>query len=81
MQGRRVLRVHYRRERWTWLDWIVVVACVGVAAAVLLIRARAPAMLAYSPYQDLLPAFSPAMGMALLILLAPLLQPEPGTEE
>ena len=74
MQGRRVLRVHYHRERWSWLDGLVLVVCLGVAAIVLTIRARSPSVLAFSPYQSLLPGFGPAIGMALLALLVPLLQ-------
>jgi energy-coupling factor transport system permease protein len=74
MQGRRVLRVHYRREDWSWLDGVVLIACAGVAAMVVLTRVRAPEVLAYSPYQRLLPAFRPAIGVALLALLVPLLQ-------
>jgi energy-coupling factor transport system permease protein len=74
MQGRRVLRVHYRREGWSWLDGLVLIVCLGVAAMVLTIRARSPSALAFSPYQRLLPDFSPAIGITLVALLVPLLQ-------
>lgn len=71
-QGRRVLRVRYRRERWTWRDGIVLAFCVGVATSIALIRRRAPAALAYSPYQNLLPSFDPVTGVILVLLLVPL---------
>jgi energy-coupling factor transport system permease protein len=70
-QGRRVLRVHYRRERWTWRDGVVVAICTGVVGLVL-IGGRALGALAYSPYQDLVPVFNPGIGVVLILLLAPL---------
>jgi energy-coupling factor transport system permease protein len=71
-QGRRVLRVHYRKERWTWRDGVVSVACAGCAAALFLARLRDPGSLAYSPYQGLAPVFDPMIGVSLMLLLAPL---------
>jgi hypothetical protein len=71
-QGRRVLRVHYRRERWTWRDGVVLAACAGSAAVIVLTRLRAPGALGYSPYQRIVPAFDPMVGIALMLLLAPL---------
>lgn len=71
-QGRRVLRVHYRRERWSWRDGIVIAACVGVAVSVAWVRQGGSNPLAYSPYQALSPAFVPAIGVVLMLLLVPL---------
>jgi len=71
-QGRRLLRTHYRRERWTWRDGVVLAACAGVAAFLVLARGRASEALAYSPYQSVVPAFNPTVGVVLMLLLAPL---------
>jgi energy-coupling factor transport system permease protein len=71
-QGRRVLRVHYRRDRWSWRDGLVIAVCAGVAVLVVVTRLRDPGRLAYSPYQKLLPAFDPVVGVVLMFLLAPL---------
>jgi energy-coupling factor transport system permease protein len=71
-QGRRVLRVHYRRERWSWRDAIVIAVCGGVIGFVVWTRLQAPGALAYSPYQTILPAFDPVIGISLMFLLAPL---------
>jgi energy-coupling factor transport system permease protein len=71
-QGRRVLRVHYRQEHWTWRDGVVIAACVGVAAFVIWTRLRSPGALAYSPYQNLAPGFDPVVGVSLMLLLVPL---------
>jgi energy-coupling factor transport system permease protein len=72
-QGRRVLRVHYRRDRWTWPDGVVLVACLAVAVLLVLVRLQDPGVLVYSPYQQLLPPFHPLVGVALILLIAPVL--------
>jgi energy-coupling factor transport system permease protein len=71
-QGRRVLRVHYRRERWTWRDGVVIAACAAVAAFVAWTRLRVPGALAYNVYQNVAPDFEPVVGIVLMFLLAPL---------
>jgi hypothetical protein len=71
--GRRVLRVHYRRYRWTWRDVVVWVPSLALAGLFVLARLRDPGMLAYSPYESLVPSFDPVFGIALMFLLAPLL--------
>jgi hypothetical protein len=71
-QGRRVLRIPYRRERWTWRDGTVIALCVGVGAYLVFLRMRTPGSLAYSPFQKIAPAFDPLIGGALMLLLVPL---------
>jgi hypothetical protein len=72
-QGRRVLRVHYRRERWTWRDGLVIAVCVGVAAFIVWTRLTTAGALAYRPYQNMAPAFDPLIGVTLMLLLVPLI--------
>jgi hypothetical protein len=71
--GRRVLRVYYRRYRWTWRDAVVWVPSLAVTALLVLTRLRAPGVLEYSSYDSLVPPFDPLFGLALMFLLAPLL--------
>lgn len=71
--GRRVLRVHYRRYRWTWHDAAVLIPCLVVLTFLVVIRLRSPGVLAYSPYESLVPPFDSTFGIALMFLLAPLL--------
>jgi energy-coupling factor transport system permease protein len=71
-QGRRVLRVHYRRESWTWRDGVVLAVCVGVVVFLILSLAGGTEALAYSSYQSIVPAFNPNIGVMLMFLLAPL---------
>ena len=70
-QGRRVLRVRYRRDHWTWRDGVALAAC--LAALVLLASARFQdaAAFAYSSYDQLLPPFDAAVGVALILLIVP----------
>ena len=70
-QGRRVLRVRYRLERWTWRDGVVLAFCLAAAALLALARLKDGAAFAYSSYVDLLPPFDPAIGIALILLAAP----------
>ena len=80
-QGRRVSRTHYRRDRWTWRDGVTL-ACSALCAAAL-VGLRLPGLwttglwtagsdpLAYSPYAELVPTFTPWLGAVLLTLVAP----------
>jgi energy-coupling factor transport system permease protein len=72
-QGRRVLRIHYRRDPWTWSDGIVLAVCLGVALLLAWVRLQEPGVLVYSPYQQLLPPFHPLVGVALILLVVPVL--------
>ena len=76
-QGRGVRRSRYRRPRWEARDTALAVTSVLVIAAVAGARFLAPATLYYSPYPpaDLLPAFNPLIGAALLPLALPALLP------
>jgi energy-coupling factor transport system permease protein len=71
VQGRRVLRVHYRQERWTWQDGVVLALCLAVAALLVWVRLRDDAAFAYSPYARLLPPFDATVGLALVLLAGP----------
>jgi energy-coupling factor transport system permease protein len=70
-QGRRVLRTHYRRDRWTWRDIGVLTASLGVVATLVIARIRRPAALPYYPYVELKPAFDPVIGGVLITLALP----------
>jgi energy-coupling factor transport system permease protein len=70
-QGRRVLRVRYRRDRWTWRDGAVLAVCLAVVALLAFVRLQDAAAFAYSPYNQLLPPFDPTAGIALILLVAP----------
>jgi energy-coupling factor transport system permease protein len=72
-QGRRVLRVRYRREAWTWWDGAVLALCLASVALLALVRVQGAAAFAYSPYTGLLPPFDALAGVALLLLTAPAL--------
>ena len=72
-QGRRVLRVRYRRDRWTWRDGLVLAVCLAVVALLALARLQDAAAFAYSPYDALLPPFAATVGIALVLLVAPVL--------
>ena len=72
-QGRRVLRTHYRRDRWTWRDGAVTLASLGVVALLIAIRIRRPAALPYYPYSELRPPFESVIGGALITLSLPAL--------
>lgn len=68
--GRSAPTTHYRPRAWHWHSTWLTIISVGVAAASYLGREAA----FYSPYPRLsLPAFAPALGLALLALAAPLL--------
>jgi len=70
-QGRRVLRVRYRRERWTWRDGVVLAVCLAVVGLLAWARLQDAAAFAYSPYDRLLPPFEAIVGIALVLLIAP----------
>jgi energy-coupling factor transport system permease protein len=71
--GRRIPHTTYRHETWTWRDWVVGLSA-GVAVAVFFVPGLDRAALAYYPYPALsLPGFSPAIGVASLGLLGPVL--------
>jgi energy-coupling factor transport system permease protein len=70
-QGRRVLRVHYRRDRWTWQDGVVLATSLAVVVALLLARTRDATVLLYDPYQRLLPPFHTWVGLTLAALAVP----------
>jgi energy-coupling factor transport system permease protein len=70
-QGRRVSRTHYRRDRWTWRDGVILGVCLAVVAVLVVTRAQDPTALLYHPYTQLLPPFDPWLGAALLALVAP----------
>jgi energy-coupling factor transport system permease protein len=72
-QGRRVLRVHYRRDDWTWRDAFVLALTSAVAVVWLIARLRSPDALAYNPYLDWLPRFGLVVGVGLMFLLSPML--------
>jgi energy-coupling factor transport system permease protein len=72
-QGRRVIRTHYRRERWTWRDGVVVALAAVVLGAVAWTLTQHVRALGYDPYQDLLPPFRGWLGLALAALIAPAL--------
>ena len=72
LQGRRVRRTWYRRQRWTIRDTAIVVSSGLALAAVMAGRLADPAAMAYNPYAgSLLPPFNPLVGAALLLLAAP----------
>jgi energy-coupling factor transport system permease protein len=71
-QGRRVLRVHYRTAKWSWRDGIALSACAGIVGALAFAGVRSPGVLAYSPYQNIAPAFDPLVGIVLMLYLVPL---------
>ena len=79
-QGRRVLRVHYRRDRWAWPDGVVLAVCLLVVTLLALAYLQEPGVLVYSPYQQLLPPFHPLVGVALILLIVPLLFGRSGRE-
>jgi energy-coupling factor transport system permease protein len=70
-QGRRVLRVRYRQDHWTWRDGAVLAACLAVVVLLAFARLQDAAAFAYSPYNELLPPFDPIIGIALILLVAP----------
>ena len=70
-QGRRVSRTHYRRDRWTWRDGVVLGVCLAVATILVLLRMRDATALFYYPTTALLPPFYPWLGAALTALVAP----------
>lgn len=70
-QGKRITRTQYHRERITWQDGIVLVACLGITAGLVWIRIYDATSLSYYPYTDLMPPFRPPIGMALLALILP----------
>ena len=72
-QGKRVLRVHYRRDRWSWRDGVVLASCLFAVALLALARAQDAAAFVYVPYQGLLPPFHTGIGVALAALIAPVL--------
>jgi energy-coupling factor transport system permease protein len=72
-EGQRVQRTHYRRDRWTWRDGIVLAASACVVVILIAARARDPEVLYYYPYVELLPPFEPWIGTALLALVTPVL--------
>jgi energy-coupling factor transport system permease protein len=72
-QGRRVLRVRYRQERWTWRDGVVLALCAAVVALLAWVRLQDATAFAYSSYDELLPPFDPAIGIALILLVAPVM--------
>ena len=75
LQGRRVHRTRYHRERWYLHDGALVLASTLVLAVVAAARLTAPETLVYSPYppNSLLPPFNPLVGAALLLLALPAL--------
>lgn len=72
-QGKRVLCTRYSRERWTWRDGVGLVTSLAVVLALLLSRVWDTNALLYDPYQRLLPPFHPWLGVALLMLIAPVI--------
>lgn len=70
-QGKRITRTHYRRERMTRHDGIVLIACLGIIAGLIWLRIYDAASLSYYPYTDLVPPFQPAIGIALLAFILP----------
>jgi energy-coupling factor transport system permease protein len=82
LQGRRVHRTRYRRERWQLRDGALVLASALALAVVIAARMTAPETLVYSPYPPypLLPPFNPLVGAALLLLALPALL-APGSKQ
>jgi energy-coupling factor transport system permease protein len=70
-QGRRVLRVRYRQDRWTWQDGAVLAVSLAAVALLAWVRLQDDAAFAYSPYTQLLPPFHAAAGVALILLAGP----------
>ncbi|MGD2205409.1 MAG: energy-coupling factor transporter transmembrane component T [Anaerolineae bacterium] len=75
LQGRRVHRTRYRRERWQARDTALVLGSAVVLVAVVVARLTAPETLFYSPFppSSLLPPFNAYVGAALLLLALPAL--------
>jgi energy-coupling factor transport system permease protein len=75
LQGQRIRRSHYRRERWTTVDSAIAAAGVTVVAVVVVAKILVPDALVYSPYPPypLLPPFNPWIGLAMLLLALPAL--------
>jgi energy-coupling factor transport system permease protein len=73
LQGRRVSRTRYRRNRWTSRDTLVTAASLAALGSLLAARWAVPELLIYAPYPpgSLSPPFSPWLGAALLLLVAP----------
>ncbi|MFN2242457.1 MAG: energy-coupling factor transporter transmembrane component T, partial [Anaerolineae bacterium] len=73
--GRQVKRTRYRRQSWHAPDTVVAVASAISLAIVIVVRLTAPDTFFYSPYppNSLLPAFDPLVGVALLLLVMPVL--------
>jgi hypothetical protein len=70
-QGRTVTHTHYRRQAWNRTDTLVTIA--SVSALVFSLWQR-QALTGYTPYPLLrLPPFSPLSGLALLLLVLPVL--------
>jgi energy-coupling factor transport system permease protein len=70
-QGKRVLRVRYRRDHWIWRDGAMLAACLAAVALLAFVRLQDSAAFAYSPYNQLLPPFDPTAGIALILLVTP----------
>jgi hypothetical protein len=70
-QGRQVMRVHYRRDRWTWRDGGVLALLLAVVALLGVARVQDPEALYHDPYSRLLPPFEPTIGLALAALAIP----------
>jgi energy-coupling factor transport system permease protein len=74
VQGRSVRRTRYRPRRWTGQDTFVALGASLFLGGYAFVLARWPDLLSYSPYPRLdWPAFSPVLGMLLLLLTAPAL--------
>lgn len=73
MQGRRLKRTHYHHELWQQRDTLVSLACLASLAITAYTQARDPAALFYYPYPPYSPwpGFSPALGLAILLIATP----------
>ncbi len=65
-------RSRYRPETWRGADTLVVGACLGVLAAVIVLIALVPALLTYEPYpRAVWPLFSWPVGLGVALLCLP----------
>jgi len=76
-QGKRIIRTHYRRERMSWRDGVILATCLCIIAGLVWFRIYNVASLLYYPYTDLVPPFHPVIGTALLALILPAIVQRP----
>jgi hypothetical protein len=75
VQGRRVKRTHYQRERWQHRDTMVFLTCAASALLMAAAQTRNPQVLSYYPYPPFppWPRFAIPVGLAAALLAAPAL--------